>query len=80
MADARTQISYASNIRPLFRDFDINAMLKARNLDLSSYDQVSAKADDILGTLESGGMPCDGAWPTKDVELFRQWISDGKLP
>lgn len=80
MANALTQLSYARDIRPLFRDFDIKAMLKARQLDLSSYEQVSATADAILGTLESGAMPCDGAWPTKDVELFRQWISDGKLP
>ena len=72
------KITFASDIRPLFRDFDINSMKKA--FDLSNYEQVSAKADAILGKLEAGSMPCDGAWPQKDVETFRQWIKGGKLP
>jgi hypothetical protein len=54
-------------------------MIKARNLDLSNYDQVNAKADRILSKLQID-MPCDGLWPEKDVETFRQWIKDGKLP
>ncbi len=77
---AATTIVYARDIRPLFRDFDIDSMLKARHLDLSNYDQVSAKADVILGRLEAGDMPCDGAWPAKDVETFKKWIEGGKLP
>lgn len=72
------EISYASDIRPLFRDFDINSMKKA--FDLSNFEQVSARADIILSKLEAGSMPCDGAWPEKDVETFRQWIKGGKLP
>ena len=75
-----TKLSYARDIRPLFRDFDIDSMIDSRNLDLSNYDQVSARADGILIRLEGGDMPCDGAWPEKDVETFRQWIRDGKLP
>lgn len=74
------EISFASDIRPLFRDFDIDAMIKARNLDLSNFEQVSTQADGILNRLEAGTMPCDGAWPEKDIETFRQWIKDGKLP
>jgi hypothetical protein len=53
-SDAVTKISYARDIRPLLRDFDIKSMIKARNLDLSSYDQVSAEADGILERLEAG--------------------------
>ena len=79
MVDALAKKSYANDIRPLFREHDIKAMIKARNLDLSSFDQVSASADEILKRLEAGDMPCDGAWPAKDVELFRRWIADGKL-
>lgn len=79
-ADCDTKISYARDVRPLFRDFDIDSMISARRLDLSNYDQVSAKADGILRRLADGDMPCDGAWPEKDVETFRQWIKDGKLP
>ena len=79
MADALAKTTYANDIRPLFRDEDIKAMIHARNLDLSSFDQVSESADQILKRLEAGDMPCDGAWPAKNIELFRRWIADGKL-
>ena len=79
-ADSAPKISFARDIRPLFRDSDIQSMIQARRLDLSNYDQVNAKADLILSKLEDGDMPCDGAWPEKDVETFRRWINDGKLP
>ena len=71
--------SFATDIRPLFRDFDIQSMSKA-NLDLTNYDQVNARANAILEKLESGKMPCDGPWSPEKVDTFRQWISDGKLP
>ena len=78
--NANTHISFASDIRPLFREFDIESMIQARGLDLSSYEEVSAQAAEILERLESGDMPCDAAWPDKDVDTFRQWIDGGKLP
>jgi hypothetical protein len=77
-ADAVPTISFARDVRPLFRDFDIHSMLKA--FDLSNYDQVSARADAILKVLESGKMPCDGPWPQAKLDIFRQWIGGGKLP
>ena len=76
--DAATTVTFSRDIRPLFREFDIKSMQKA--FDLSSYDQVSAKADAILKILEAGKMPCDGPWPAKDIATFRLWISGGKLP
>jgi len=79
-ADCMAKLSYARDIRPLFRDSDIDSMIEARGLDLSNYNQVSAKASGILNRLAAGDMPCDAAWPEKDVETFRQWIKDGKLP
>lgn len=78
--DTAEKISFASEIRPLFRDFDINSMIKARGLDLSNFEQVSAKADIILHRLEVGTMPCDRPWPEKDVRTFRRWIAEGKRP
>ena len=74
------EISYASDIRPLFRDSDVSTMIRVRKLDLSNFEQVSAAADGILKRLAAGEMPCDGAWPEKDIETFRKWIKDGKLP
>jgi hypothetical protein len=71
-------LSFAADIRGLFRDFDVTSM--ARRIDLSSYDVVHARADDILHRLERGDMPCDGAWPPERIQTFRQWIADGKQP
>lgn len=72
-----TKISYANDIRHLFRDKDINAMKAA--FDLSKYQDVCAHADNILKYLADGRMPCDGAWPAANVDLFRKWIAAGKL-
>jgi len=71
-------ISYARDIRPLFRDGDVRSMSFA--FDLSSYDDVREHAEAIYGRLSAGTMPCDGAWPPEDVERFRAWIDDGSSP
>lgn len=76
---AEGQVSFAADIRSLFRTRDIDSM-KPKGIDLSSYDDVSFRADAILGRLRSGTMPCDGAWPAEQVSLFAKWISDGKRP
>ena len=54
--------------------------MRPKGIDLSSYDDVSARADAILGRLRAGNMPCDGAWPADRVSLFAKWVSDGKHP
>jgi len=45
--------------------------------DLWSYADVSANAAAIFEKLSTGVMPCDGAWPSERVELFRRWIDTG---
>jgi hypothetical protein len=45
--------------------------------DLASYDDVAANADGILTRLEAGEMPCDGAWPDDQIDLFRRWTAAG---
>jgi Ferritin-like len=72
------QVTYEQNIRPLFRDRDIQSMKFA--FDLSSYDDVRANAEAIYDRLAAGTMPCDRAWPAEDVERFRTWIDDGSPP
>jgi hypothetical protein len=72
MAD---QVTYEQDIRPLFRDGDIQSMSFA--FDLSSYEDVRANAEAIYERLAAGTMPCDGRWPAEDVERFRAWIDNG---
>jgi hypothetical protein len=69
-------VSFAKHIKPLFRQRDRQSMRFA--FDLSSYDDVGRRADDILERLRSGSMPCDGAWPDEKVQVFQRWIDSGK--
>jgi hypothetical protein len=68
-------VSFAQDIRPLFRDRDVESM--ARFFDLSSYDDVKAHADRIYARVSQGSMPCDAAWPQENTALFRQWMDHG---
>jgi hypothetical protein len=68
-------LSFASDIRPLFREGDRTSMLYA--FDLWSHADVREHADLILERLEEGAMPCDAPWPADRVELFRAWIAEG---
>jgi hypothetical protein len=68
-------LSFARDIKPLFREKDRDSMLSA--FDLFDYDDVAENADAIVGTLRSGQMPCDGAWPASRVDKLQQWIDAG---
>jgi len=71
-------VSFATDISPLFRERDRQAMSWA--FDLGSYDDVRAHAEGILGRLAAGRMPCDGAWPEERIEVFRRWAQTGMQP
>src|SRR5262245_39598517 len=45
--------------------------------DLWSHADVSANATAIFEKLSTGTMPCDGAWPSERVGLFRRWMDTG---
>ncbi len=68
-------VRFSSDIKPLFRERDRTAMRRA--FDLWSYDDVLAHGKAILGRLEAGTMPCDGAWPSAQVALFERWLAQG---
>ncbi|MGO9891619.1 MAG: hypothetical protein ACLP0L_27480 [Solirubrobacteraceae bacterium] len=75
---AEQEVGFESEIRPLFREKDVQSM--SAKFDLSSYDDVKASADAILGAVSSGSMPCDGPWPPERVALFRDWVAAGCPP
>lgn len=45
--------------------------------DLAAYDDVRANAEEIYERLADGSMPCDEAWPSERLALFRRWIDTG---
>jgi hypothetical protein len=75
LAATEQPISFAQDIKPLFREGDRESMKWA--FDLSSYDDVAANSAAILGKLRDGTMPCDGAWPEEQVDLFQRWVDAG---
>lgn len=76
MPDADAALSFEQDIKGLFRERDQRSMRFA--FDLSSYDDVSEYADAILARLREGSMPCDGAWPRAQTDVFQRWIETGK--
>jgi hypothetical protein len=75
LAATEQPISFAQDIKPLFREGDRESMKWA--FDLSSYDDVAANSAAILGKLRDGTMPCDRAWPEEQVDLFQRWVDAG---
>jgi Ferritin-like len=71
-------LSFAQDVRPLFRDKDRSRMLFM--FDLFVYDDVKANAVDILDVVSAGRMPCDVPWDSSKIAIFKKWMDDGLLP
>ncbi|MFE2998321.1 hypothetical protein ACFXG4_25345 [Nocardia sp. NPDC059246] len=71
-------VGFAAHIKPLFRDKDQRSMSFV--FDLWSLDDVTKHAAEILDRLAAGTMPCDGAWSTEKVDVFRRWTESGMRP
>jgi len=72
------RLSFATHIKPLFRQHDRQSMERA--FDLWSFDDVRAHASDILERVKNGSMPCDGAWPSERVQVFQRWVDSDMAP
>jgi hypothetical protein len=66
-------MTFETDIKPLFREADRDAMKWA--FDLWSEADVRSNADAILERIEDGSMPCDGEWPADQIERFRSWAN-----
>ncbi len=73
------KLSFAADIRPLFRPYDVESM-KPNGMDLSSYEDVKKHAQDIYARLSAKEMPCDGSWKDDDLEKIKEWIDSGSQP
>jgi hypothetical protein len=69
---------FENDIKPLFREGDRTFMEYV--FDLWSYEDVKEHSQNILERLEDETMPCDGAWPSESIELFRSWMASGFQP
>ena len=72
-------LSFAKDIRPLFRSYDVESM-KPEGIDLSSYQEVKSRAGDIYSRLQAKEMPCDGGWSGEKLLKFKEWMEGGMKP
>jgi len=77
--DAVSTLSFAADIRPLFREKDVAAM-KQYGLDLSSYQAVKERSGDIYAALSAKKMPCDGSWKESRQQKLKEWMESGMQP
>jgi hypothetical protein len=81
------QVSFAADIKPLFRDIDILHM-KSYDVELDDYTYMSNpdNAHSVLATVspqngEPPSMPPGGPyWTAAQLALFVQWQNDGYQP
>jgi hypothetical protein len=81
------QISFAADIKPLFRPVDVSHM-KRFGVELDDYTYMSdpANANSVLANLspqngEPPSMPPGGPyWTADQLALFAQWQKDGYRP
>ena len=71
-------MSFATDIKPLFREQDRESMDFA--FDLWSFEDVRANAGMILQRIEDGTMPCDEPWQDEKIQMLRDWIAAGTPP
>lgn len=79
-------VSFAQDIRPLFRPIDVEHM-KAYDVLLDDYAYMSNPVRDhsnsqaVEDTLVDQSMPPGGPyWNAQQLSPFKQWRSDGYLP
>jgi hypothetical protein len=71
-------LSFAVDIRPLFRDGDVRCMSPAGiHLDDAAWMCQPANAQKVYGAVAAGKMPPDAPWPAERVSLFKQWMDAG---
>ena len=79
-------VSFASDIKPLFRPIDV-AHMKPFGVALDNYSYMSdasnnhENAQDVLNELTAKKMPPGGPfWAQAQLDLFKQWMTDGYQP
>jgi hypothetical protein len=85
--DRMPPVSFAADIKPLFRAIDISHM-KSFGVELDDYTYMSdpSNANSVLATLtpqngEPPSMPPGGPyWTAAQLALFAQWQKDGYQP
>jgi hypothetical protein len=79
-------VSFANDVKPLFRPIDVDHM-NNYGVSLDDYTYMSdasnnhGNAQDVLDQLSGKHMPPGGPFWTQDqLDLFKKWMTDGYQP
>ncbi|MBV8726087.1 MAG: hypothetical protein JO078_06625 [Candidatus Eremiobacteraeota bacterium] len=75
------RVSFAADIRPLFRQIDIDHM-RPRNVHLDDFAFMSKRENattvyDFLTGKKEPQMPPDEPWSSEQLDLFNRWMENG---
>ena len=70
--------TWFNTVKAMFTADEIKCMKRMANMDLGSFDQVAAHAQDIYAQVKSGSMPPTEPWTEAKVACFKRWIDGGK--
>ena len=77
---AEPSVSFAADIRPLFRQVDIDHMRPLNVLDdygFMSKLENAVMVHDFLSGNKQPQMPPDKPWPQDQIALFARWMAAG---
>ena len=77
--NSKNKPGFKEDIRPLFRENDIEEMKDISGFDLSDYDDVRKWANLIYERIADQTMPCDEPWSEEKLGLFKNWLDSGML-
>lgn len=71
-------LSFAKDIRPLFREGDVECMSPGGVLlDDPEWMRVAANAQAVYHAVSTGSMPPDAPWSEEQVKTFKTWMDEG---
>jgi len=85
MSTSEEAVSFARDIRPLFRQIDIDHM-GPMGVKLDDYEYMSDRTNaqdvyDFCAGAKQPKMPIGGPfWTADQLELFSRWMKDGSPP
>ena len=71
-------LSFAKDIRPMFRGGDVECMAPSGVLlDDPAWMRVAANAQSVYEAVSNGSMPPDAPWTEAQVKTFKTWMDAG---
>ncbi len=68
---------YQTDIRPLFRDFDVQTLQRLDGINLNDVKSVRFNVSKLQERINNGSFPYDACWAKAQIDLFNRWLDSG---